>query len=223
MKYGKKYSDSIKLIDRTKLYDPEEAIELVKQTAKAKFDETVEISVRLGVDPVDNGLLYLVFSRSVVELLLHVGSRAVLVLLHIPTDMPSVFCRVCTFYQFDPCRAFNSSHTLKCCVRLSEDVLCSTFAEGFCLDGGFKREPIWHFTHLLEDILHFLRVGEELLLLTVHLDGNDTAVFALTGLHSSLEVFYYDGQVHQLADAYHRTRKSLLAVFWLVSDIQILK
>ena len=51
MKKGKKYSDSIKLIDCTKLYDPEEAIDLVKQTAKAKFDETVEISVRLGVDP----------------------------------------------------------------------------------------------------------------------------------------------------------------------------
>ena len=50
MKTGKKYSDSIKLIDRTKLYDPEEAVTLVKQTAKAKFDETVEISVRLGVD-----------------------------------------------------------------------------------------------------------------------------------------------------------------------------
>ncbi len=51
MKKGKKYSDSLKLIDRTKQYDPEEAIALVKQTAKAKFDETVEISVRLGVDP----------------------------------------------------------------------------------------------------------------------------------------------------------------------------
>ena len=48
MKKGKKYSDSLKLIDRTKQYDPEEAIALVKQTAKAKFDETVEISVRLG-------------------------------------------------------------------------------------------------------------------------------------------------------------------------------
>ena len=48
---GKKYSDSLKLIDRTKLYDPEEAIALTKQTAKAKFDETIEISVRLGVDP----------------------------------------------------------------------------------------------------------------------------------------------------------------------------
>ena len=51
MSKGKKYSDSLKLIDRTKLYDPEEAIDLVKQTAKAKFDETIEISVRLGVDP----------------------------------------------------------------------------------------------------------------------------------------------------------------------------
>lgn len=51
MKIGKKYSDSAKLIDRTKLYDPEEAVALVKQTAKAKFDETIEISVRLGVDP----------------------------------------------------------------------------------------------------------------------------------------------------------------------------
>ena len=51
MSKGKKYSDSLKLIDRTKQYDPEEAIDLVKQTAKAKFDETIEISVRLGVDP----------------------------------------------------------------------------------------------------------------------------------------------------------------------------
>ena len=51
MKTGKKYSDSVKLIDRSKQYDPEEAIALVKQTAKAKFDETIEISVRLGVDP----------------------------------------------------------------------------------------------------------------------------------------------------------------------------
>ena len=51
MKMGKKYSDSLKLIDRSKQYDPEEAIDLVKKTAKAKFDETIEISVRLGVDP----------------------------------------------------------------------------------------------------------------------------------------------------------------------------
>ena len=51
MKHGKKYSDSKKLIDTMKLYDPAEAIELVKQTAKAKFDETVEASIRLGVDP----------------------------------------------------------------------------------------------------------------------------------------------------------------------------
>ena len=51
MKHGKKYVDSQKLIDRLTQYDPDQAISLVKQTAKAKFDETIEISVRLGVDP----------------------------------------------------------------------------------------------------------------------------------------------------------------------------
>ena len=47
---GKKYIDSYKLIDSTKLYDSDEALSLVCQTAKAKFDETVEIHIRLGVD-----------------------------------------------------------------------------------------------------------------------------------------------------------------------------
>ena len=51
MKHGKKYNDSKKLIDSLKLYEPDEAVTLVKQTGKAKFDETVEISARLGVDP----------------------------------------------------------------------------------------------------------------------------------------------------------------------------
>ena len=51
MKHGKKYVDSVKLIDHLKQYDPEEAVDLVVKTGKAKFDETVEISVRLGVDP----------------------------------------------------------------------------------------------------------------------------------------------------------------------------
>ena len=51
MKMGKKYAESLKLIDRNKQYDPEEAVALAKQTAKCKFDETIEISVRLGVDP----------------------------------------------------------------------------------------------------------------------------------------------------------------------------
>ncbi len=51
MKHGKKYTDSKKLIEQNKLYDPAEAIALVKQTGKAKFDETVELSIRLGVDP----------------------------------------------------------------------------------------------------------------------------------------------------------------------------
>ncbi len=48
--FGKKYTDSAKLVDKTKLYDSAEAIALVLQTAKAKFDETIEINVRLGVD-----------------------------------------------------------------------------------------------------------------------------------------------------------------------------
>ena len=48
--FGKKYTDSAKLIEKSKLYDSAEAVELVVQTAKAKFDETIEINVRLGVD-----------------------------------------------------------------------------------------------------------------------------------------------------------------------------
>ncbi len=47
---GKKYTDSVKLIDKSKVYDPSEALELVCQTSKAKFDETIEIHIRLGVD-----------------------------------------------------------------------------------------------------------------------------------------------------------------------------
>ncbi|NLV77646.1 MAG: 50S ribosomal protein L1 [Tissierellia bacterium] len=50
-KRGKKYQESFKLVDRTHLYDVVEAIELVQKTAKANFDETVELAVRLGVDP----------------------------------------------------------------------------------------------------------------------------------------------------------------------------
>ena len=49
-KMGKKYTDSVKLIDKTKSYDVVEAMELVCQTSKAKFDETIEVHVRLGVD-----------------------------------------------------------------------------------------------------------------------------------------------------------------------------
>ncbi len=50
MKHGKKYIESAKLIDRSKAYDTMEALELAVSTAKAKFDETVELHVRLGVD-----------------------------------------------------------------------------------------------------------------------------------------------------------------------------
>ena len=51
MKHGKKYIDSVKTIEATKLYEVNEAIDLVLNTAKARFDETVELHVRLGVDP----------------------------------------------------------------------------------------------------------------------------------------------------------------------------
>ena len=50
MKHGKKYVDSAKLIDRTKFYDADEALDLVVKTSTAKFDETVEVHVKLGVD-----------------------------------------------------------------------------------------------------------------------------------------------------------------------------
>ncbi len=50
MKHGKKYIESAKVIDRQRLYDPEDGIEVVISTSKAKFDETVEAHIRLGVD-----------------------------------------------------------------------------------------------------------------------------------------------------------------------------
>ncbi len=50
MKHGKNYQDSQKILDRSKLYDSNEALSLCVQTAKAKFDETVELHIRLGVD-----------------------------------------------------------------------------------------------------------------------------------------------------------------------------
>jgi large subunit ribosomal protein L1 len=50
MKHGKKYVDAAKLVDRTKFYDTNEALDTVIKTATAKFDETVELHVKLGVD-----------------------------------------------------------------------------------------------------------------------------------------------------------------------------
>jgi len=50
-KRGKKYQEAVKVIDRDAVYEPAEAIELVKKAASAKFDESVEVAVRLGVDP----------------------------------------------------------------------------------------------------------------------------------------------------------------------------
>lgn len=50
MKHGKKYAEAAKLVDRTALYDPADAIALVKKTATAKFDETVEVHIKTGCD-----------------------------------------------------------------------------------------------------------------------------------------------------------------------------
>jgi large subunit ribosomal protein L1 len=52
-KHGKKYNEAVKLVDRTKLYHPREAIELAKKTTYTRFDETVELHLRMGVDPRD--------------------------------------------------------------------------------------------------------------------------------------------------------------------------
>ena len=51
MKVGKRYSECLKAYDKTKLYEVEEAMDVVLNTSKAKFDETIEFHVRLGVDP----------------------------------------------------------------------------------------------------------------------------------------------------------------------------
>lgn len=51
---GKKYAEALKLIDKDRLYDPMEALELVKQTSVTKFDASVEIAFRLGLDPRKN-------------------------------------------------------------------------------------------------------------------------------------------------------------------------
>ena len=50
MKRGKKYLESAKIVDKSNLYDPSEGLDLVQKTAKAKFDETVEVHIKLGVD-----------------------------------------------------------------------------------------------------------------------------------------------------------------------------
>ena len=50
MKKGKRYVESAKLVDRTNLYDVDEAVSILKKTASAKFDETIEAHIRLGVD-----------------------------------------------------------------------------------------------------------------------------------------------------------------------------
>jgi len=50
-RHGKNYQEAVKLVDKTKAYSPQEAIELAKQAARARFDETVELHLQMGVDP----------------------------------------------------------------------------------------------------------------------------------------------------------------------------
>ena len=50
-RHGKKYQEAVQMVDRTMVYSPEEAIELAKKSAHARFDETVELHLRMGVDP----------------------------------------------------------------------------------------------------------------------------------------------------------------------------
>ena len=50
MKRGKRYQESLKLVDENKVYSPREALEIIDKMPKAKFDETVELHVKLGVD-----------------------------------------------------------------------------------------------------------------------------------------------------------------------------
>ena len=64
MKKGKRYAELTKLVDRTNNYDPQEAVALVKKLANAKFDETIEAHIRLGVDVRQT-------SRSVEQLYFH--------------------------------------------------------------------------------------------------------------------------------------------------------
>ena len=51
VKHGKKYQEAVALVDRAKVYQPQEAIELVKKSSHTRFDETVELHLRMGVDP----------------------------------------------------------------------------------------------------------------------------------------------------------------------------
>ena len=51
MKHGKRYNNNFKLINHENLYDIKEAVDILKKTSSAKFDETIDVSVNLGVDP----------------------------------------------------------------------------------------------------------------------------------------------------------------------------
>jgi large subunit ribosomal protein L1 len=82
-RHGKKYQSAAQRVDRTQHYQPRQAIELVKETAFARFDETVEVAVRLGVDPrhadqVVRGTVVLPSGtgKSVRVLVIAVGDRA---------------------------------------------------------------------------------------------------------------------------------------------------
>lgn len=129
--------------------------------------------IGLRIYPTADDRFDFIDGRFVVILLLHVGGCAGFIGGHVPTDTPFFSDRVGTLKQSDIGIALDTFHVL------SKDVFGFTFAEGLRLDGGLEGETVRHFTNLLEDVFHLLRVGKELLLFAVLLDGDHTAVFAL--------------------------------------------
>ena len=114
MKYGKKYRDSIKSYDPSASYDAKEALGICVKTAKAKFDETIELHVRLGVD-----------SRHVDQQV-----RGAIILPNKPTPPPMMIVRVMSLWPFGWQRGIarrgepSSGLTLECVFCATPQWVC---------------------------------------------------------------------------------------------------